>query len=56
MSLKTTFTYVIIPGVLYMINMNYRIWELVGANLCTLSNPLPCYVYTYKNKERLFLS
>ena len=31
-------SYVVFPGTIYMINMNYRSRELVGENLCTFSN------------------
>ena len=30
-----------------MINMNYRLRELVGANVCTLLIQLSCYGYPY---------
>ena len=60
MSLRTTFTYVVIPG----INKNFSgvtgifrsQWHIVFYNYIVLFLiHLSCYGYTYKNKERLFL-
>ena len=44
--------YVVFSVTIYMINVNYRSRELVYGQMLI---HLPCYGYTYKNKERLFL-